>query len=45
VKLIQPTTRRKLRDWYDRNEREIVLAVLALISGFQFGRVAGRHEK
>ena len=34
-----------LRDWVARNQREIVLAGLLMLAGFQFGRAAGRIEE
>ncbi len=32
------------RDWVARNQREILICGLLWLSGFQFGRVAGRLE-
>jgi hypothetical protein len=38
-------TRSELRNWVTGNQREILLFGLGLLAGWQFGRVAGRHEK
>lgn len=40
-----PVKAQEVRQWYEQNEREIVLAVLVFTGGFLWGRVAGRHEK
>lgn len=34
-----------LRRWVAGNQRDLVLVGLALLAGFQFGRVAGRLEE
>jgi hypothetical protein len=38
-------TRTGFRGWVAGNQREILLVSLAMLAGWQFGRVAGRHEK
>ena len=38
-------TRREFRDWIAANQREIILYGLLFLAGFNFGRVAGRHER
>lgn len=35
----------EMRGWIARNQREILLASLLWLAGFQFGRVAGRIEQ
>ena len=38
-------TRTEFRNWIAANQRELLLAGLGLLAGWQFGRVAGRHER
>lgn len=38
-------TKAEVRDWVADNQRELLLAGLGFLAGFQFGRVAGRHER
>jgi hypothetical protein len=37
-------TRTGFRGWVTGNQQEILIFGLALLAGWQFGRVAGRHE-
>jgi hypothetical protein len=38
-------TRTGFRNWVAANQREILLAGLILLAGWQFGRAAGRIEE